>query len=109
MDLDRFLHPRDAARLIASDQPIAHEGKAGWAVERATQRAIWIGGSPQWDVLERAASESGRKRVQIGLKLSYEQADELEDAAELFGVSRTTLARLLVVRGAREIVERAKG
>jgi hypothetical protein len=141
LDLERFLHPREAARLIASDQPIAHEGKAGWAVERSTQRAIWIGGITQWDVLERrpgaprdepgltdlpehgglpepapadeelarGVSESRRKRVQIGLKLTYEQADELDDAAELFGVSRTTLARLLVVRGAREIVARTKG
>jgi hypothetical protein len=36
------------------------------------------------------------------------EADELEEAAELFGVKRTTLARLLVVRGAREILARAR-
>lgn len=139
--LKRFLEPREAAKLVLSDQPIAHEGKAGWAVERATGRAVWLSGERQYDVmarspgavrdepglsdvpahgglpspapadteLERDTSGSRRKRVQIGLKLSFEQADELEEAAELFGVSRTTLARLLVVRGAREIVDRAKG
>jgi hypothetical protein len=72
-----------------------------------------FGGLPEQVVddaeLRGAAAEAQRKRVQIGLKLSHEQADELDDAAERFGVSRTTLARLLVVRGAREIVERAKG
>jgi hypothetical protein len=141
LDLERFLEPREAARMISSDQPIAHEGKAGWAVERSTQRAIWIGGATQWDVLgrepgaprdepgltdlpadggfgspapapetiRRHASEVDRKRVQVGLKLSLAQAAELDEAAELFGATRTTLARILVVRGAREIVARAKG
>jgi hypothetical protein len=59
------------------------------------------------ELVDRA--EGMRKRVQIGLKLSLEQAEELEEAAEMFGVSRTTLARMLVVRGAREIVGRARG
>ena len=47
--------------------------------------------------------------AQIGIRLSIEQAEELEEAAEMFGVARTTLARMLIVRGAREIVERARG
>jgi hypothetical protein len=44
----------------------------------------------------------------MGLKLAPAQAADLDRAAELFGVSRTTLARMLVMRGAREIVARAK-
>ena len=139
LDLRRFLEPRVAAKQLASDQPIAHDGKAGWAVERSTGRAIWIGGTPQWEVMNRRpgaprdepgltdfpadgglpaaapgdaaladeARRSRRKRVQIGLKLSLEEGEELEAAAELFGVRRTTLARLLVVRGAREILGRS--
>jgi hypothetical protein len=126
---------------MTADQPIAHDGKAGWAVERDTGRAIWLSGTPQYEVmsrspravrdepgltdlpahgglpdpapgaaeLEREASDAKRKRVQIGLKLSLPQADELEEAAHRYGVSRTTLARMLVVRGAREILDRAKG
>ena len=141
LDLERFLEPREAAKLIASDQPVAHEGKAGWAVERSTQRAVWISGETQWDVIAREpgtprdepgltdlpahggfgeaapaegairrhVAEASRKRVQLGLKLSRSQAAELDAAAELFGVPRTTLARMLVVRGAREIVERSRG
>jgi hypothetical protein len=140
IDLDRFLPPREAVKLFTSDQPIAHDGKAGWAVERATQRAIWLSGTPQYDVMTRSpgaprdepglsdfpahgglpesapseaairkeANEAARKRVQIGLKLSPAEASELEEAADAFGVTRTTLARMLVVRGAREIVARAR-
>lgn len=139
LDLERFLKPREAAKLMAADQPVAHDGKAGWAVERATGRAIWIPGTPQYEVMARnpgarrdepgltdfpehgglptpapdseelrsEARRERRKRVQIGLKLSLDQAEDLEAAAELFGVTRTTLARLLVVRGAREILERS--
>lgn len=138
VDVTRFLPPRDAVRWSASDQPIAHDGKAGWAVERATGKAVWLSGEPQYDVMNRpfgalrdepglthvpahgglpepapthevlasSTKEARRKRVQIGLKLTRSQAAELEQAAELFGVTRTTLARLLVVRGACEIVER---
>ena len=139
IDLERFLEPREAAKLMAPDQPVAHDGKAGWAVERTSGRAIWISGTPQYDVMGRLpgvprdepgltdfpehgglpmpappaaelkseARRERRKRVQIGLKLSFDQAEELEAAAELFGVTRTTLARLLVVRGAREILGRS--
>ena len=138
-DAERFLSPREALKLIPPDQPVAHDGKAGWGVERATGRAIWISGAPQYDVLNRMpgvlrdepgltdfpahgglpapapadgelrseADRERRKRVQIGLKLSFDQAEDLEAAAELFGVTRTTMARLLVVRGAREILERS--
>lgn len=130
-----YLSPREAARLMTPDQPVAHAGKAGWAVERATGRAVEMAGEIQWDVLMREPGaprdEPGltdvpghgglpapgsadkaahsmeprrRKRAQIGLKLSLEQADLLNEAAAMFGVSRSTLARMLVVRGAREIV-----
>jgi hypothetical protein len=139
LDLERFLEPSDAAKLMASDQPVAHDGKAGWAVERSTGKAIWIDGEMQYEVMNRMpgarrdepgltdfpehgglptpapadaelrsdACGARHKRVQIGLKLSFEQAEDLEAAAELFGVARTTLARLLVVRGVREILGRA--
>jgi hypothetical protein len=141
LDLERYLEPREAAKLLPSDQPVAHEGKAGWAVERETGRAIWISGEMQFDVLNRlpgaVRDEPGltdvprhgglpdtavddeelrseerrgrRRRVQIGLKLTPDQASDLEGAAELYGVTRTTLARLLVVRGIREILDRAQG
>ena len=140
LDPERFLAPRDSAKLIPSDQPVAHDGKEGWAVERATGRARWLSGSPQTEVMMRqpgairdepgltdfpvqgglpdpapataelraTAAESRRKRVQIGLKLTPVQATELDDAAAALGITRTTLARVLVVRGAREIVARAK-
>lgn len=144
IDLDRFIEPREVARLrlISSDQPIAHDGKAGWAVERMTMNAVWIAGEGQWEVMARSPQaprdepgltdvpehgglpvpwssrpptpadveyEARRKarRVQVGLKLTPEQAEILDAAAALFGASRTTLARLLVVRGAREIVAKA--
>jgi hypothetical protein len=64
--------------------------------------------APSPGTIRRHAAESERKRVQIGLKLSRLEADDLDEAAELFGVRRTTLARLLVVRGAREILARAR-
>jgi len=140
-DYERFMDPREVAkqRLLTADQPIAHDGKGGWAVDRSTGTAEWMGGEMQWDVMmrepyskrdepglvdvpehgglpspappdgeiARMSDNEARRRVQIGLKLSLDQADELGRAAELFGVTRTTLARLLVVRGAREIVGRA--
>jgi hypothetical protein len=138
IDITRFLPPREAARFLPSDQPVAHDGKAGWALERGTRRAIWLPGEIQYDVLNRLpgaprdepgltdvpahgglpdpapsedalrshAREADRKRVQIGLKLTTSQAADLERAAELFGMTRTTMARLLVVRGASEILAR---
>ena len=138
------MNPREVVRLrlLASDQPIAHDGKAGWAVELATQNAVWLPGETQWEVMARGPGaprdepglsdvpehgglpahervvemetaeleyEAWRKtrRIQVNLKLAVEQAEMLDEAAELFGASRTTLARMLVVRGAREIVGRA--
>ena len=141
LDLERYLEPREAAKHFPSDQPVAHEGKAGWAVERGTGRAIWIGGEMQFDVLNRlpgaVRDEPGltdvphhgglpdprvdheelrdeerrgrRRRVQIGLKLTPDQANDLEEAAAVYNLTRTTLARLLVVRGVREILARAQG
>ena len=53
-DLERFLEPREAAKLMTADQPIAHDGKAGWAVERETGRAIWLSGTPQYEVMSRS-------------------------------------------------------
>lgn len=72
------------------------------------------GGLPSHVAAETVTGEAGlsdlreRRRVQIGLKLSRDQAAELEQAAELFGLKRTAMARLLVVRGAREIVAKAE-
>jgi hypothetical protein len=53
-----------------------------------------------------------RKRVrQLGLKLAIEDYDQLAAAAEAYGVTPTTLARMLVRRGARAMlrVDRAEG
>ena len=139
LDLEIHLPPREAAKYFASSQPVAHDGKAGWAVVRADGRAVWIGGETQFDVmmrgygaprdepgltdlpaggglpdpappvaaLEADAAGARARRVQINLKLAPGDAAELERAAELFGVPRTTLARILVNRGAREILDRA--
>ncbi|CAN5220087.1 hypothetical protein BH24ACT23_BH24ACT23_09950 [soil metagenome] len=141
LDLECFQDPREVVRLrlFTSDQPIAHDGKAGWAVERETGKAVWIDGEPQLEVMTRSpgaprdepgltdlpahgglpepadtrelaaplSDADDRRRVQIGLKLTLAQGRELDAAAEVFGVRRTTLARLLVVRGVREILRRS--
>ena len=153
LDLERYMDPKEVARrrMLATDQPIAHDGKGGWAVEISSGRAVWITGETQWEVMAREpgtprdepgltdvprqggppkspASTLGlpaqgsdlpdalayekkrsKSRVQIGLKLTLEQGEDLVRAADLFGVPRTTLARLLVVRGAREILGGASG
>jgi hypothetical protein len=42
---------------------------------------------------------------QVGVKLSWSQYRELQHAAELYGVTPTTLARMMVNRGTRAILE----
>ncbi len=65
-DYERFMNPREVAkqRLLTADQPIAHDGKGGWAVDRSTGTAEWMGGEMQWDVMMR---EPYSKRDEPGL------------------------------------------
>jgi hypothetical protein len=49
-----------------------------------------------------------RRRVftrQVCVRLSFGQFGELDEAAEIYGVARSTMARILVRRGARAVVE----
>jgi hypothetical protein len=49
-----------------------------------------------------------RRRVftrQVCVRLSFGQFSELEQAAEIYGVAHSTMARILVRRGARAVIE----
>jgi len=43
---------------------------------------------------------------QVGIKLRPDDYDALATAAEMYGITPTTLARILTARGARELAER---
>jgi hypothetical protein len=45
-----------------------------------------------------------RKVYRVGIRLSWSQHSKLENAAKLYGVAPTTLARMLINRGAEAIV-----
>lgn len=136
-----YLPPKETAAMVPARIPVAHDGRAGVAADRATGRLVDLPGEIQWEVLalgdfvtrriEPAFTDSPahgglpdpsviaqgvngvvereRRRVQIGLKLSPADARLLDEAACCVGVTRTTLARMLVVTGAREIAARAPG
>jgi hypothetical protein len=42
---------------------------------------------------------------QVGVRLSWEQYGALERAAKIYGVAPTTMARMLIKRGAEAVVE----
>jgi hypothetical protein len=59
----------------------------------------------------RPVSRDRRSVRQLGLKLSLEDYDQLAAAADAYGVTPTTLARMLVRRGVRAMLraDRAEG
>jgi hypothetical protein len=62
----------------------------------------------QRDLPEAIEDRDRRRRVfsrQVCVRLSFGQFGELEHAAELYGVATSTMARILVRRGARAVLE----
>jgi hypothetical protein len=74
------------------------------ATSRMDPRGGWLPG----EELAEGRDPARRPKLayrQVGVKLSWSQYRELRHAAELYGVTPTTLARMLINRGARSILE----
>jgi hypothetical protein len=128
-DPEVYLEPDEAAKLVPSVYPLAHAGKGGFAVERATGRAVYVSGEIQWDVLRdgrRPRSSvptpriaDGRDRPmprrpprhpdvrseQINIRLNRADREAVRRAARLYGVAPTTLCRILIQRGVTAILD----
>ena len=75
-------------------------------------RAPWRSWSPRppppGERLETLEDQDRRRRTytrQVGIRLSHGQFQELSHAADLYGVAPGTMARMLVRRGARAVLE----
>ncbi len=78
------------------------EPASGWLEARD-----FIAASPG-ERLETLEDQDRRRRTytrQVGIRLSHGQFQELSHAADLYGVAPGTMARMLVRRGARAVLE----
>jgi hypothetical protein len=123
------LDPDEAAVRIGPGMPVAREGLAGFAIERATDRMVHVMGEVQWDVLADGPTRRSRSQLpsptvpgakvlgevdaprwerrpaQVNVRFTVSERERLGAAADVYGLRPATLARLLVNRGTLAIVE----
>jgi hypothetical protein len=84
------------------------EGEKPWDMDPA---AGWLESDDFEAPLVDGELDEGRDRRrrtytrQVGIRLSHSQYEELDRAADLYGVAPGTMARMLVRRGARAILD----